>query len=185
MHHGVPMPAEQAAPSQEWLRKENGVAVAPLNAPWPDRCVKCNTPAQGYRLKQTVYWHPAWVYLLILPGVLIYAVVAAVIRKPYTGYVGVCPKHRARRTLLRTAGVFLMLASIGSCATGLDSTAMMGLGVFGIVAGLVFVQIGQFVIRPKKITDGYAWLKCGKAFTASLPQAGMDAMHRPQANTGV
>lgn len=169
------MPAGQAALSQDWLRSENGVAVAPLNAPWPDRCVKCNAPAGGYRLKQSLYWHPAWVYLLILPGVLIYAIVAAVIRKPYVGHVGVCPKHRTRRTVLRTAGVFLVLASLGSCAAGLDSTAMMGTGVLGVIAGLVLVQLGQFVVRPKKITDAYAWLKCGKAFIASLPPAGMPA----------
>ena len=169
------MPAASAALSQEWLRNENGVAVAPLNAPWPDRCVKCNAPAHGYRLKQSLYWHPAWVYILILPGLLIYAVVALVIRKPYVGHVGLCAKHRQRRTILRTTGVFVMLASLGSCVTGLDSSAMMGLGVFGIILGLILIQIGQFVVRPKKITDAYAWLKCGQAFVASLPPAGMPA----------
>lgn len=172
------MPVAQAALSQEWLRNENGLAVAPMNAPWPDRCVKCNAPAHGYRLKHSLYWHPAWVYLLVLPGVVVYAIVALVIRKPYVGHVGVCAKHRKRRTILRTSGVFVMLASLGSCAAGLDSGAtgaMIGLGAFGIILGLVLVQLGQFVVRPKKITDAYAWLKCGEAFAASLPPVGMPA----------
>ena len=167
----------QGALSQDWLRNENGLAVAPMNAPWPDRCVKCNAPAEGYRLKQALYWHPAWVYLLILPGVLIYAIVALVIRKSYVGHVGLCPTHRARRRWLLGGGAFVAISSAASCTAGFagDPAAAVGLGVLGVIAGMVMAQVGSYVVRPKKITDAYAWLKCGKAFTASLPPAGMPA----------
>ncbi len=167
------MPAGQAALSQDWLRGESGLAIAPMSAPWPDRCVKCNAPAEGYRLKQSLYWHPAWLYVLILPGVLVYAVVALVIRKSYVGHVGLCPSHRSRRRWILGAGAFLAISSVASCSAGFGSNpgVSLGLGVFGGIAGMVIVQVATFAVRPKKITEAYAWLKCGKAFVASLPAA--------------
>ena len=34
---------------------------------FPDRCIKCNAPAEGYRLKKTLIWHPrAWFFLILL-----------------------------------------------------------------------------------------------------------------------
>jgi hypothetical protein len=39
--------------------QELGVVVCVKGAPWPDRCVRCNEPAAGYRLKRDLYWHPS------------------------------------------------------------------------------------------------------------------------------
>jgi len=158
------MPAGQVALSQDWLRSENGVAVAPMNAPWPDRCVKCNAPAEGYRLKQSLYWHPAWLYILILPGVLIYAVAALVIRKSYVGHVGLCPTHRSRRRWVLGGGAFLAISSVASCTAGFgaNSGAALGLGTLGVLTGMVMAQIGTFAVRPKKITDAYACVRSGE-----------------------
>src|SRR5947209_4833751 len=40
--------------------------VAAKGASFPDRCVKCNAPCHGWRLKRNLYWYPPYVFLLIL-----------------------------------------------------------------------------------------------------------------------
>lgn len=166
---------------QEWLRSEAGLAVAPQNAPWPNRCVKCNAPADGNPLKQTLYWHKPVIYLLILLSPLVYAIAALAVRKSYTGHVGLCTKHRKRRTLLQTAGVFTVFSSMGSCALMFEGNAgpALGVGTLGIIVGFVMVHLASYVISAKKITDAYAWIKCGRPFVASLPPAGTPAQAPP------
>ena len=73
------------------------LVVSTFDHEFPDRCVICNCPAEGFRLKRTAYWHPGWVYLLILISIVIYAVVALIVRKSVRLEYGLCPKHKARR----------------------------------------------------------------------------------------
>lgn len=164
--------------AQEWLRNEHGLAVAPQNAPWPERCVKCNAPADGGRVKQTLYWHKPIIYALILLGPLIYAIVALVVRKSFTAHVGLCKTHRKRRTWLQTAGVFTVFSSMGSCAMMFEGNAgpALSVGTLGIVIGFILVHVGSYVVSAKRIDDAYAWLKCGAPFVQSLPPVGTPAM---------
>src|SRR5262249_31752161 len=66
----------------------------------PDRCVKCNSPANGSRLRRRLYWHPPLVYLLILVNLLLYVIVALVIRKRAVIDIGICAVHRQRRIII-------------------------------------------------------------------------------------
>src|ERR1035438_9056155 len=43
-------------------RKEKKL-VTRSETPFPDRCVKCNAPANGFRLKRVLYWHHPAYYL--------------------------------------------------------------------------------------------------------------------------
>ncbi len=166
-HGGVPQ-------QQEWLRNESGVVVAPHGAPWPDRCVKCNAPAEGIRVKQTVYWHPAWMYLLILPGLLIYAIVAMIERKTFTAEVGLCPKHNKQRNIMRAGVGLMLLAGVGSCGAGLSMEAggLLVASVVSFVVALGCAVGARNLIRAKKIDTHYAWLKVGRAFTQALRPPG-------------
>src|SRR5690349_16062585 len=63
----------------------------------PDRCVHCNEPANGRRLKRTLYWHHPLIYLVVLAGVLVYVIVALVVRKRAVVMIGMCDRHYAWR----------------------------------------------------------------------------------------
>ena len=65
----------------------------------PDRCIHCNQPAGGFKLKRTVYWHNPALYLLIVISALIYVIVALIVRKSVRLEVGLCQRHRSRRRL--------------------------------------------------------------------------------------
>src|SRR6266446_5069294 len=50
--------------------QDRGLLVIRKGAVLPDRCVKCNAPAEGYRLKRNLAWHQPAIYLTILAGIL-------------------------------------------------------------------------------------------------------------------
>ena len=159
----------------EGVWRDGDVAVCHKDAPWPDRCVKCNDPAEGYRLKRGLYWHPPWVYVTLLAGVLVYVVIALVVRKSATLYVGMCPKHRSRRRTGLLVGWLGVIASIGTCSFGFkqhDPGAMLGLGTIGFFVFAIVGFVAAQLVRPKKIDDTHAWVRCGRSFVESLPPAG-------------
>lgn len=144
----------------------------------PDRCVRCNAPADGYKLKKTLYWHPPWVYITIFAGLLIFVVAALLTRKQGDLHLGLCPKHRSlRRNLLIAAGVSPLLF-IGTCFGGaeINSGALMLSGMLlTILAPLVLVVVAT-VARPTKIDDHFIHLKVGRPFLESY-DATNDAPH--------
>lgn len=79
------------------LWRDKRAVVLGARAELPDRCVKCNAPGEGRRLKRNLYWHPPAWYLLILVNLLVYAVAALAVRKRATIEVGLCEAHRIRR----------------------------------------------------------------------------------------
>ncbi len=133
--------------------------------------MRCNEPAQGYRLKRPLYWHPGWVYIFILVAALLYVIVALVIRKTAVVHVGLCPRHRASRRNWILIGWVGAFASVATCSmTMKGEPAMIGVGVFGVI---VFAFLGILmtrVVRPKRIDDTHAWVHCGRPFVDSLPQ---------------
>jgi len=138
----------------------------------PARCVKCNAPAQ-HRIKKTLYWHEPWVYLTILGGVLIYALVALAIRK--SAYVdwALCDVHHNRRRLgigIAVGSVLLgiLMAIFGGNADS-PELILAGLGVVVIlpIIGLVIARN----IAPSRIDDQRIWVKVGTPFLDSIPNA--------------
>jgi hypothetical protein len=141
-------------------------------APFPDRCVRCNEPAEGYRLKKTYYWHPPGWYLLILASILIYAIAAMIVRKKTTFAVSLCPRHRSRRVRLVALGIGApVLALVAWIISGND---FMGpILLIAILVGSVLAVFGAQLMTPKKIEDGYAYLKgAHPEFLAGLPLLG-------------
>jgi hypothetical protein len=151
----------------------------------PDRCVKCNAPAQGYRLHRRLSWHPAGLFLLIVfPGLIIYAIVALCVRKTAQVSVGLCPVHRAARRRNIAIAWFLSLLGLGlmiavpallADVRGPDAYAYKVMGVLGGVAvlliGLIFGAAGAPVVSPRRIDDRYVYLRgAGRAFLESLPR---------------
>lgn len=148
-----------------------GTVLCHKTAAWPDRCIKCNAPAEGFRLKRKLYWHAPWIYLTILVGPLIYVIIALVTRKGATIHMGLCPTHRKRRRNGILLGWLGTLAMVGTCNVGTmqSSGAIIGLSILGLLVSLVASTILTQTVKVKKIDDRYAWVKCGNAFVSSLP----------------
>ncbi|MGB8168161.1 MAG: DUF4339 domain-containing protein [Chthoniobacteraceae bacterium] len=119
-------------------RKKRDLVVA-LQAPLPDRCVKCNSSIQGHqRLKRDLYWHhPALYIMIFFPGLLFYALVAVLVRKRAKLEVGLCDLHRSKRSRAMLIAWLIFFVGIGAFFL---AAAMQGdLAPVAIVTGIVLV----------------------------------------------
>lgn len=153
--------------------REGDLLITLIRAEMPRRCVKCNGPADQPTKARKVYWHHPSLYLLVPFNVLIYAIVAAVIRKKVFVSAGLCKEHKKRRRIALTVawtgalgGIVLVFVGMGS------SFGVWGalLGVLLILGSIIGGLIGARIVYAKKIDKNYACLKgCGLAFLDSLP----------------
>ena len=99
--------------------RDGNVVVMLAGGEIPHRCVKCNEPADEPTKERTLYWYNPWLYLLVLISILVFAIVALIVRKKAVVSAGLCADHKRRR---RTA---LIVAWIGVLA----GTLLLLLGV--------------------------------------------------------
>ena len=150
----------------------------------PDRCVKCNAPAFGKPLRKKYYWHNPWLYVMILlPGLLIYAIVAMIVRKSATIDFCLCAEHRRRRSTwlaitwgICLAAVAMLIVGIGLMMKGRATESIGGIMAIcflpTIIIGAVIGLTGLQVLSPTKIDERYAWFKgAGMDFLNTLPPA--------------
>lgn len=141
----------------------------------PDRCVKCNAPAEGYRLQRRLTWlHPAYL-LLLFTGLILYAIVSAFASKTAEVEIGLCPKHRRQRWQAIAGGWTLGL--IGALvlpwmAIVFEAWWLAALGggmaLVGMIGGLVVAR----QVAPSKIDDGRVWLRgVNPEYLGELPEA--------------
>ncbi len=147
----------------------------------PPRCVKCNAPAHTMWRKK-LYWHPPGFYLLIvMPGILIYAIVALIVRQRAEVLAGLCREHRSRRLrgiaaawLIAILGIFLIVAGIvmqGDRRRETQGILVLLLGVACLLIGAVVGIVVARVLVPKKMDGEFAWLKgAGLEFLATFPR---------------
>src|SRR5438105_2254349 len=105
--YASPLPGLVAMPAGEYdVWRDGRLLVMRKEARLPDRCVKCNAAVDRWRLKRNLHWHPPAVYLLLFLAllsclfILIYVVVALIVRQMAKVHIGVCPKHAAQRRVL-------------------------------------------------------------------------------------
>ena len=70
------------------------LVVVPSGCGLPARCVKCGAPSETL-LTKAFRWHSSWVYLLILPGLIFYVIVALVVQRKARIGVPFCGAHRS------------------------------------------------------------------------------------------
>jgi hypothetical protein len=153
--------------------RDGDVLITLIGAEMPHRCVKCNGPADQPTKARKVYWHHPGLYLLLLFNVIIYAIVAAILRKKAFVSAGLCREHKKRRRLAlisawsgSLSGIVLMFFGMGSRwgAWGALLGVLLILG--SVIGGLIFGRI----VHAKRIDASYVRLKgCGIAFLDSLP----------------
>ncbi|HTL59122.1 MAG TPA: DUF4339 domain-containing protein [Candidatus Limnocylindrales bacterium] len=146
---------------------------------FPDRCIKCNAPANGFRLKRVIYWqHPAY-YLLLLLNLLILIIVVLIVRKKAIVHIGLCEAHRARRKLGLFIGYGSLLGGVLVMIGGavFDSGKMALAGLLLLLVGGILGAIIASTINAAKIDKEYVWITgCNRDFLANLPE--WDAQNR-------
>jgi hypothetical protein len=148
--------------------------IVPRGAALPANCVKCGAAAERPWRKK-FHWHSPYIYLIILFNLLIYVIVALIVRKSIELNVPLCETHHGDRKRYNILAAVLMLGAlptgllIGMTIPGSEGIAIL-MGTIMFVAGLVFWVIASGYIRPKKIDETQAVFRgAGEAFLQLLP----------------
>ncbi len=145
----------------------------------PQRCVKCNAPVDEPGRIRRVYWHHPSIYLLLLVYVIVYVIVAAIMRKTAEIDPGLCEEHARKRrqwiwigwlgALFGLIGVPVLGAMMGAEGSGMGAAILAGLCCF-----LLFAIAGSTnarILYPKRIDANYARLKgADRRFLDGLPK---------------
>src|SRR6185369_13936838 len=140
--------------------RNDSTLVMTKEALLPNRCIKCNAPADE-QLKRKLTWHHPALYLLVIASLLIYAVVAMVVRKTATVNIGLCEDHSSTRRRNIAITWALGLASVAGfvVAVMLEDGTFAVLGIFLLLATAIYGIVTLRVVVPTKIDDYFVWLK--------------------------
>ena len=140
--------------------RDKSTLVMTKDASLPDRCVKCNAPANGVRLKRMLAWHSPVLYLVIFFAVLIYVILAAILSKRATVYIGLCNQHFQRRRKQKVIGWLLLaigvVVPILAIAYDYPMLGLLGFAVF--LFAVIWLVVVSRVVVVKKIDDQLVWL---------------------------
>lgn len=158
--------------------RQGKLLVMHKSAKLPDRCVKSNEPAFGRTLKRSLTWHHPAIYLSILVSILIYVILALILRKTATIYIGLSDLYFAKRIRAIMLGWGFVLAGIVLFIVGIvyiDQEEWMGLlipgGIFVGLAAAIYGLIAARMVSPQKITDTHVYLKgVHPDYLAELPE---------------
>ena len=117
------------------------------------------------------YWHhQAW-FALVLFNVLIYIVVAMLVRRHADVTFGLCPTHRRRRNRGILTGVGGVALSIALILAGIafNVPVVIPIAFLALVIAIVVGITRGRALTPARIDKSGAQFKgCGEAFLASL-----------------
>jgi hypothetical protein len=187
----IPSPAapDPAAPPPVPVLSYSGPGYAPTTGVWregprivvvqgavlPPACVKCNAPADGPPVRKTLYWHHPALYLIILAGVLIYAIVALIVRQKGDVSLYLCKRHRSRRVRAILAAWLGVAAGVVLIFYGANSSmpeVCCPLGILVCIGAIIYGVIGARRLWPARIDSQYLWLRgAGREFLSTLPEA--------------
>jgi hypothetical protein len=154
------------------FRREGPYLVTGSEVTLPPRCVKCNAPVDGALKRKRYYWHHPLIFGLIVLNLLLYAIVAIIVRKRATVTFGLCDVHRRKRAGAILGGVLGIFAAIAIMVVGIgqQQPLLALVGIAGIVASIVVASVLGRALLPTRIDKVSAQFKgCGEAFLASLP----------------
>jgi hypothetical protein len=167
---------EPYTPKHGGLWRDGSLLVMVQNTSLPDRCLKCNLPAGGWTLRRKLWWHPRALYFLILLHILIYIIVALLVRKSAVVYAPLCERHRKLRRRAIIVGWTLSILAIGivvaaaSAASGDTAALWILAGAILFLGAIIYGVAGSQVAVPKKIDDRFVWIKnVSPEFLAELP----------------
>lgn len=139
----------------------------------PERCVKCNASEDLFRLRRKLYWHHPAIYLALFFYVLLYAIIAVIVRKSATVQVSLCRQHRNRRRLLIGCAIGCLVAAVGvvfGLASWRVENLLWLLAPLLVIASIVLGVMSR-VVYATKIDDKFVKLAgTDPRFRESLPQ---------------
>ncbi|MBX9401292.1 hypothetical protein K4L06_08190 [Lysobacter sp. BMK333-48F3] len=165
--------AAQAEDDRNGPWRDGADLVVRHDARLPQRCIKCNAPS-GALKRRRYYWHNGGYYLLILINLLVYALVAVLVRKKTHLSAGLCEQHGRRRTLGLSLATGLFLIATGIFVAALvrgGGPELFALAVVALLASIVAGMSLARLVHPKRISERYARFGgCGRAFLDTLPR---------------
>ncbi|HEV2883237.1 MAG TPA: hypothetical protein VGW36_00170 [Pyrinomonadaceae bacterium] len=172
LEDGYVLPPPPVVPGSGVWRDKGGLVMS-RDAQLPFKCVKCNAPTK-LRLKRKLSWHHPAIYILIFVALLIYLIIALILRKSAVVELGVCEEHLAKRkrNILITWALALLgiLSFVG--AASFDDMNFVFLAFGLLIAAIIFGLVAVRLVTPSKIDDRYVWLRgVNKEYLAELPQA--------------
>ena len=168
------------AGDEEGIWCDDELLIMTKNAELPDRCLKCNLPADCWKIERKLRWHKPFWYLLVLLNLFLYVLVAMLVHKTAKLRIPLCERHRRRRRLrivsawrLVLAGVVTILVAIivlsSSPDTGIAVPVICSGGVL-LLVGMIMGIVGSEVATVQKIDERFVWLtKVAPEFLAELP----------------
>lgn len=167
---------EQPPSDKPALARKGNLLVVQKGAMLPALCVKCGQPVVGDPAKKTYYWHSPWIFLTILIGVLIYVIIAVVVRKKFELPLPLCEEHRQRSRRVMWVGLGLFVGPILAAIflSGFIPDGYGGWWALAIVvtslSGAFYFDSGRPKLSPAYIDDREAHFKgAGEPFLAQLP----------------
>jgi hypothetical protein len=176
-----PVTAELVVDAQvlhtDGLWRKGHLLVMRKTARMPNRCVKSNQPTER-RLRRSLSWHHPAIFLTILAGVLVYIIVALILTKRATIYIGLSNEWFAKRRRVILIAWTIVLASIAMFVLGfawIDQNDAAGwlilAGFLGFMIGAIYGLVGARMVAPTRIDDEFVWLKgVSREFLADLPE---------------
>lgn len=154
------------------LWRSGKTLVMARDAQLPDRCVHCNTTADLRRVKRRLYWHHPAVYVTLLVGLLVYVILALVLRKTAQIEVSICRTHVARRRWRIALSWILLLAvpaSIGLLLANRIENALWMVPALLLIAAVAVSMLSR-IVHARKIDEKNVWVAgvC-PAYVADLP----------------
>ncbi|MBL8889055.1 MAG: hypothetical protein JNL67_03695 [Planctomycetaceae bacterium] len=147
------------------LWREGNLLVMDKRATLPPRCVKSNVPTNR-TLKRSLSWHHPAVFITILAGLLIYVIIALIVRKTATIHIGLSDDWFAKRRLtiavswmIVLAGIALFVAGISLADRSNNLIFLVPVSLLVFFGGAIYGLIGSRMVAPTKITDTHVWLK--------------------------
>lgn len=152
--------------------RENDLLVTDLHAVLPPRCIKCGALARLPMKEHTYQWHHRALLLVLVLNLVIYAVIAAIVRKRAKVTAGLCDAHTARRTRdiriawgAALAGLVMVIAAVSA-----DWGWLAACGGVVMVGAYIGGAMVARTLMPVRIDARRAMLKgCAPAFLHQLP----------------
>jgi len=132
------------------------------------RSLRKKQPA-GLRLRRKLSWFHPLIYLSLFLGLLIFVILAIVLQKRATIYMGLSQEwFRKRRRALPIGWMTALLGLavlVGSIVIISNSNNYnwtgwgIPLGIVAILGGAIYGSMASQMVSPVRITDDYVWLK--------------------------
>jgi hypothetical protein len=170
---------------EEWAGVDGARRATPVYQGLPNRCVRCAASVEtggdgaasvGARVKRNLAWHPPILALLLLAGLLPYALVAMLCTKKAVLFMPLCARHLRRRRIAFAITAVLLVLAVGLliAAVALESSLLavaMGLAILASIIWAVPCTRISLVLRPRKIDEqGIRLAGASRAFLDTLPE---------------